>query len=101
MLFTINSLHAWLLSMLFCRLLKIYKIIFYKKILSGTLSECQTVRIQIRPDKVSGLIWIQIVCKGYQQTTIARKELIDQVADDSGIWETPDVSIIYIERSPR
>ena len=29
---------------------------FFQKILSGTLSECQTV-------------WIQTVCKGYQQTT--------------------------------
>ena len=33
-------------------------------------SECQTVWIQIRPEVLSGLIWIQIVCKGYQQTTL-------------------------------
>ena len=31
--------------------------------------ECQTVWIQIRPDNLSGLIWVQSVCKGYQQTT--------------------------------
>ena len=41
----------------------------FQKILSGSLSECQTVWIQIRPDILSGLIWIQPVRKGYQQTT--------------------------------
>ena len=43
---------------------------FSKKNLSGIPSECQTVWIQIRPDVLSGLIWIQTVCKGYQQTTL-------------------------------
>ena len=37
-------------------------------ILKGIPSECQTVWIQIRSDVLSGLIWIQTVCKGYQQT---------------------------------
>ena len=32
-------------------------------------SECQIVWIQIRPNVLSGLIWVQTVCKGYQQTT--------------------------------
>ena len=32
-------------------------------------SECQTVWIQVRPDILSGLIWVQTVCKGYQQMT--------------------------------
>ena len=31
--------------------------------------QCQTVLIQMRPDKLSGLIWVQTVCKGYQQAT--------------------------------
>ena len=31
------------------------------------LSECQTVWIQIRIDILSVLIWVQTVCKGYQQ----------------------------------
>ena len=30
-------------------------------------SECQTVRIQIRSDILSDLIWVQIVWKGFQQ----------------------------------
>ena len=29
-------------------------------------SECQTVWIQIRPDFMLGLIWVQTVCKSYQ-----------------------------------
>ena len=42
---------------------------FFQKNLPGTLSECQTVWVQIRIDDLSGLIWVQSVCKGYQQTT--------------------------------
>ena len=32
-------------------------------------SGCQTVWVQIRPDILSSLIWVQTVCKGYQQMT--------------------------------
>ena len=34
----------------------------------------QTVWIQIRPDILSGLVWIKTVCKDHQQTTLAGKE---------------------------
>ena len=45
-----------------CRLLNSFlKFIFFHKIHSGTLSECQTVCIQTD--------WVQTVCKGYQQMT--------------------------------
>ena len=40
---------------------------------------CQTVWIQIRSVVLSRLIWIQTVCKGYQQTTKlppVKKEII-------------------------
>ena len=37
--------------------------------------ECQTIWIHIRPDILSGLIWVQSVCKGYQQTIPVDKEL--------------------------
>ena len=47
-------------GMLCCCLLIFFKINFLKKKLSGTLSECQTALVQI---------WVQTVCKGYQQTT--------------------------------
>ena len=49
----------------------------FRKILSGIQSECQIVWIQIWPDVLSGLIWVQTVCKSYQQTTLGDKELND------------------------
>ena len=42
----------------------------FQKILSGIVSECQTVLILIRPDNLMGLIWVKTVCKGYQQLTL-------------------------------
>ena len=45
-----------------------FKILFRKKNLSWIPSKCQLVWIQVRPDVLSGLIWIQTVWKGYQQT---------------------------------
>ena len=47
----------------------------FRKILSEIPFLCQTVWIQIRPDILSGLIWVQTVCKSYQQTTLVDKEL--------------------------
>ena len=50
----------------------------FQKNISGTLSECQIVWIQIRADILSALIWVQTVCKGYQQMTkssLARREI--------------------------
>ena len=41
----------------------------FQKNLSGTLSERQTVWIQIRNDVLSVLIWVQTVCIGYQRAT--------------------------------
>ena len=49
---------------------------FFGKILSGIPLECETVWIQIRPDKMSGLIWVQTVCEGYHQMTVPGKALI-------------------------
>ena len=60
--------------MLFCRLLFFFKINFFWKILSGIPPECQTDWIKIRPDILSDLIWVQSVCKCYQQTTLGGKE---------------------------
>ena len=36
----------------------------FRKIPLGIPFECQTVWIQISPDILSGLIWVQTVCKG-------------------------------------
>ena len=54
----------------FCCLLMTFQIFsfFFKKI-SGRLSECQAVWIQIGTHILLGLIWVQSVSKGYQQTT--------------------------------
>ena len=41
----------------------------FQKVLSGTLSVCQTVLIQIRTNILSVLIWIKSDCKVYQQRT--------------------------------
>ena len=52
---------------------------FFKKALSGILSECQTVWIQIRPDVLSSLIWVQLFAKVIsrrQKSPLAGKELI-------------------------
>ena len=48
----------------------------FQKILSGIPSECKTICIQIRPNILSGLIWVQTVCRSYQQMTLAGKELV-------------------------
>ena len=55
-------------------------------------SECQTLWIQIRPDLLSGLIWVQTVCKGYQQITPVGNRLI--TLDKHGIQIT-----IFLQRN--
>ena len=42
---------------------------FEKKSLSGIPSLSHTIWMQIRPNSLSGLIWVQTVCTGYQQMT--------------------------------
>ena len=42
---------------------------FFQNILSGITSEYQPAWIHIRPNILSGLIWVQSVRKGYQQMT--------------------------------
>ena len=66
---------------LFYGLLIFFKNQLFRKILSGIESECQTVWIQIRPDVSLGLIWVQSVCKSYQQTTLGDIEVTQNVAD--------------------
>ena len=49
----------------------------FRKILSGihVPSVCRADLIQTRPDVLSDLIWVQTVCKGYQQTKLVGNEL--------------------------
>ena len=60
---------------IFCRLLIILQNQLFLKKKIGISSECQSVWIQIRPDILSGLIWVQTDCKRYQQTALVDKEL--------------------------
>ena len=62
-------------SFFFCSLLIFFRNQLFCKILSGIPSECPTVWILIRHDILSGLIWTQTVCKGYQQTELSRQRL--------------------------
>ena len=71
----VSSHQLCLLSCFFGRLLIFFQNQLFQKILSGILSECQTVWILIRPDVLSGLIWVQTVCTSCQQTTLVVKEL--------------------------
>ena len=48
---------------------------FFYKFLSGIPSEFETIGTQIRPDVLYGLIWVQSLCKVYQQTTLVGKGL--------------------------
>ena len=57
----------------------------FQKILSGIPSECQTDWIQIRSDILSGMIWVQTVCKCYEQTTLVDNEFINQIINSSSI----------------
>ena len=74
----INSLNLSCFSLFCCSMLTFFQIKLFQKILSGTLSQCQTIWIQISTDILSVLIWVQTVCKDYQPTTnvAASKEIV-------------------------
>ena len=78
-----TNLQSDLASVIFTWLQKLAAVFYFNfqnqhiwKGLSGTPSECQKVWIQIKPDILSDLIWVQTVCKNYQQTTLVEKDLI-------------------------
>ena len=60
----IRTLCSWVILLAFLSA-DFFQNHLFRKIISGIQSEYQTVWIQIRPDILSGLIWIQTVCKGY------------------------------------
>ena len=65
-----NSLHAGQYCMLFCHLLIFFlQIYFFQKFFHlGLPPESPTFWTKIRSDIMLDLIWVQTVCKGYQQT---------------------------------
>ena len=57
-------------------------------------SECQNSLDTDQARHLSGLIWVQTVCKGYQQRTILSKELV--ISDDGcGVIELFLGNIFY------
>ena len=74
--------------MLFCHLLIFFSKSTFSIFFRGIPFECQTDLIQIRPDVLSGLFWVQSVCKGYEQTTLVGK------------WLTYDTFFFYISLFP-
>ena len=75
--FCLLPIHVY--CMLFSRLLVFFQNELFLKILPGIPSECQTVWIQIRPDRTSGLVLVQTVCKGFQPTTLVGKDLRNDI----------------------
>ena len=70
-------------------------------------SRCQTVWIQIRPNILTGLIWVQTVCNGYQQTTkvdprarLGVKEVNTKLLVDTTFWLKPLLNITMFHTSP-
>ena len=60
---------------LFCLLLIFFNINFFEKLFQEYHLSVKQRWIQIRPDVLSDLIWVQIVCKSYQQTTLGDKRV--------------------------
>ena len=65
--------------------------VFFEKFLQEYHMWSQIVRIQIRPDVLSGLVWVQTVCKGHQQMTLVGNELkvkstIDHNLVSNDLW---------------
>ena len=64
-------------------------------------SGCQTDWLQIRPNILSGLIWVQTVCKGNQQSTLEKsplgnKELNTKQLVDTTFWLKPWLKLISL-----
>ena len=76
-----STLCCWEILHVFCCLLLLL-FFFYQlfwKIISGMPTECQTVWIQIRPDIMLGLIWVQTVCKDYQDTLLRANPAFENI----------------------
>ena len=70
-----NSLLPGKFFMLLCHLLIFFKINFFEKFFQEYHQNVKQFWILIRPDSLSGLIWVQIVCKSYQETILVGNQL--------------------------
>ena len=79
----LNNIHVYLGQGLHCSQVTDYACFsvvcyfFFKTTLnfSGIPSKGQTVWIQIKPDILSCLIWVQLICKGYQRPTLVSRQI--------------------------
>ena len=88
-----------ILLLLFLHILLLCHILLFGCWIFSIPLGCQTVWIQIRPDILSGLIWVQTVCKGYQQTKkspLAGKELSTKQLVDTTFWLKPWLKLISV-----
>ena len=90
---TSQELNSLPTGCLFCCLLIFFKINFFEKFFQE-YDQNQTVWILIRPDVLSGRIWVQPVCKGYQQMI-----KIGQSQASNGPAHEIVVLITYIRKS--
>ena len=96
----INPIYHLLLCMLgiFAYFLAIFKINFFLRIISEHSLECQTVWIQIKPDNMSGLIWVQTVCSGHQQMTkvVTCRQTVNTRAVSFVCQNSQNITIKYV-----
>ena len=75
MVIELFTLASWVIFHAFLSSVDVFQNQYFQDIISGIPPGCQTVLIQIRPNILSGLIWVQTVCNGYQPTTLGGKEI--------------------------
>ena len=54
--------------------IRLFVVVVFSKRSLGNISRVSSSLDPDHADVLSGLIWVQIVCKGYQQTTLVSKE---------------------------
>ena len=74
----------------FCRLLIFFKMNFFEKFFQE-YHQCQTAWIQIRPDILSGLIWVQTVCNNNCLMIFFGSLYCKQYGSRSGCLESSDL----------
>ena len=97
----LNNIHVYLGQGLHCSQVTCYACFsvvcyfLFKTTLnfSGIPSKCQTVWIQIKPDILSCLIWVQLICKGYQRPTLVSRQIYAITAKIS--WAGPNMTMVF------
>ena len=64
----------------------------FSKIVSGIPPECQTDWIRIRPDILSGLIWVQFAKVTYGQTTLVGNGLNINIQRSLCLYNSNDIA---------